>query len=196
MGKSGQKITLDLSGSSAVLVGDDTTWSPKGLLSVLDALEAIQFCGTLLQLGHELAVGAYIGWWKQLFRAKSARIEQLKMYWVDAGWRTMDLLGFTVLNQSPHDVGRNLLEHLLGGGRGLCCRGDLLLVGDGCVCSRQSFHKNRRDALAMAFCASSTLNSLASCLKPFSRGSMRSRSASSKPDANAATMPTDVALLA
>eukprot|EP00438_Fugacium_kawagutii_P022680 Skav224904 [mRNA] locus=scaffold1112:436912:441234:- [translate_table: standard] len=80
------KVTLDLN-TQAILVNDDMSWSPKGLLSLMDALEATQHCWTLVQLGHELEVANYISWWKQLFRSRSSRLDQLKTYWLDAGWR-------------------------------------------------------------------------------------------------------------
>ena len=68
-------------------------WSCKGLLSLMDAVEAIELCWTLCQLGHELDVKEYIGWWKQLFRARPGKIEQLKAHWTDAGWRLALAMG-------------------------------------------------------------------------------------------------------
>ena len=72
---------------NTIVIEEEQQWSPKGLLSLMDALQAIELCWTLCQLGHELDIKAYINWWKQLFRSRPGKIEQLKTYWLDGGWR-------------------------------------------------------------------------------------------------------------
>ena len=81
-----QKLTLD-KGMHAVVMEDEPSWSPKGLLSILDAIEAIQFCWILIRLAHELDILSYTRWWSQLFRSKTNKIEALKIYWIEASWR-------------------------------------------------------------------------------------------------------------
>lgn len=81
-----QRLTVDKD-SHTILVEDEQTWSPKRILSVLDSLTAIRQCWTLLRIGHELDVQAYIDWWVHLFRSKQGKMEELKVYWVEAGWR-------------------------------------------------------------------------------------------------------------
>eukprot|EP00913_Durusdinium_trenchii_P007654 g7191.t1 len=72
---------------NTIVVEEEPQWSPKGLLSLMDALEAIELGWTLCQLGHELDIKEYVGWWRQLFRSRPGKIEQIKAYWLDAGWR-------------------------------------------------------------------------------------------------------------
>jgi hypothetical protein len=81
-----QKLTLDKD-MHAVVMEDEPSWSPKGLLSILDAIEAIQFCWILIRLAHELDILSYTRWWSQLFRSKTNKIEALKIYWIEASWR-------------------------------------------------------------------------------------------------------------
>eukprot|EP00438_Fugacium_kawagutii_P009049 Skav202984 [mRNA] locus=scaffold2274:623731:625850:- [translate_table: standard] len=85
--KGKQKITLDADGAPTLATNEDSVWSPKGLLSILDALDAIQWAWVLIQLGHEVSIVEYLQWWRQLFRSKSSRLEQIKAYWLDAGWK-------------------------------------------------------------------------------------------------------------
>ena len=73
--------------SNTIVIEEEQQWSPKGLLSLMDALEAIELCWTLCQLGHELDIKDYINWWRQLFRSRPGKIEQLKTCWLDGGWR-------------------------------------------------------------------------------------------------------------
>eukprot|EP00435_Cladocopium_sp_Y103_P031707 s148_g8.t1 len=81
-----QKLTLDKD-MHAVVMEDEPSWSPKGLLSILDAIEAIQFCWILIRIAHELDIIKYTRWWSQLFRSKTSKIEALKIYWIEASWR-------------------------------------------------------------------------------------------------------------
>ena len=81
-----QKLTLDKD-MHAVFMEDEPSWSPKGLLSILDAIEAIQVCWILIRLAHELDIIKYTKWWSQLFRSKTNKIEALKIYWIEASWR-------------------------------------------------------------------------------------------------------------
>ena len=84
--KSQSRLTVDEE-FNTIVVEEEQQWSPKGLLSLMDALEAIELCWTLCQLGHELDIKDYINWWRQLFRSRPGKIEQLKTYWLDGGWR-------------------------------------------------------------------------------------------------------------
>ena len=82
------KVTLDLtSGHGTVNITDDVHWSPKGVLSLLDALEAIEWALILLRMGAEAEVRAWIAWWRCLVRTKTQRLEQIKAYWLDANWK-------------------------------------------------------------------------------------------------------------
>lgn len=66
---------------------DQQKWSPKGVLSILDALDAVMWCWLLIRIGKEPHILEYIQWWRQLVRGKSAKLEQIKSYWVDCGWK-------------------------------------------------------------------------------------------------------------
>eukprot|EP00435_Cladocopium_sp_Y103_P059759 s29_g21.t1 len=82
------KVTLDLtSGSGIVSISEDSHWTPKGVLSLLDALEAIEWALILLRMGNEADVRAWISWWRCLVRSKTQKLEHLKMYWMQANWK-------------------------------------------------------------------------------------------------------------
>lgn len=81
-----QRLTLDKD-NHTLLLEDEQAWSPKGILSLVDSLTAIKFCWVLVKLGHELDIEAYIQWWINLFRMKHGKMEELKVYWVEASWR-------------------------------------------------------------------------------------------------------------
>lgn len=55
-----------------------TQTTPKGLLSLLNALDSIQQCWTITQMAHELVI-ADLDWWRLLFCSKSQKIDQLKL---------------------------------------------------------------------------------------------------------------------
>ena len=78
---------------------EEPGWTPKGVLSVIDALNAIQWCWILCQIGHEIDVVAYLNFWRQLVRAKAQRIEQVKLFWNEAGWK----MALEMRNGRPFD---------------------------------------------------------------------------------------------
>jgi hypothetical protein len=78
---------------------DQQKWSPKGVLSLLDALDAVMWCWLLIRIGKEPHILEYIQWWRQLVRGKSAKLEQIKSYWVDCGWK----LALELRPQLPRD---------------------------------------------------------------------------------------------
>ena len=84
--KNASRVVLDVS-SQSVHVSEDQQWTPKGVLSLLDAIDAIGWCWVLTQLAHEVHIDTYLTWWRQLVRAKANKIEQLKSFWADASWR-------------------------------------------------------------------------------------------------------------
>ena len=84
--KASGKVILDMQDHSLHL-SEENTWTPKGLLSVLDALDAVAHCWILVQIAHELAVLSYIDWWRAMFRGRTGKLEQLKSYWVEANWK-------------------------------------------------------------------------------------------------------------
>lgn len=82
------KVTLDLtSGCGTVNITDDVHWSPKGVLSLLDALEAIEWALIYLRMGSEAEVRTWISWWRCLVRTQTQRLEQIKAYRLDANWK-------------------------------------------------------------------------------------------------------------
>ena len=59
------------------------------------------------QLGHEFDVEAYISWWIHLFRSKQGKMEELKVYWVEAGWK----LALELRQQHEFaEITRNIME--------------------------------------------------------------------------------------
>ena len=84
--KNASRVVLDMS-SQSVQVSEEQQWTPKGVLSLLDAIDAIGWCWVLTQLAHEVHIDTYLTWWRQLVRAKANKIEQLKSFWADASWR-------------------------------------------------------------------------------------------------------------
>lgn len=85
--KGSPTVTFDLNSQAVKMTSDEQNWSPKGIISLMDALEAVQWCWVLIQLSHELEVVEYVSWWKRTFRSHANRIEQLKLLWLDMGWR-------------------------------------------------------------------------------------------------------------
>ena len=69
------------------MVTEDQHWSPKGVLSLLDALEAIEWALVLVRLSTEAEIKAWISWWRCLVRSKPQRLEQIKAYWIEANWK-------------------------------------------------------------------------------------------------------------
>ena len=80
------KVLLDVQ-TSQVSVPEETSWTPKGVLSMIDAIDAIECCWVLCKLGHELDVQAYLAWWRALVRSKPQRLEQVKCFWVEMSWK-------------------------------------------------------------------------------------------------------------
>ena len=78
---------LVAAGSSSHASSEETQWTPKGVLSLLDALEAIEWAFILLRMGSEAEVRAWISWWRCLVRAKTQKLEQIKQYWTEANWK-------------------------------------------------------------------------------------------------------------
>ena len=82
------QVTLDFtSGVGTVNIPDRPQWSPKGVLSLLDALEAIEWALILVRMSTEAAVRTWISWWRCLVRTKTQRLEQIKAYWLEANWK-------------------------------------------------------------------------------------------------------------
>lgn len=82
------KVTLDLTlGLGTVNISDETCWSSKGVLSLLDALEAIEWAMILVRMGTEAEVRACISWWRCLVRTKTQKLEHIKAYWLEANWK-------------------------------------------------------------------------------------------------------------
>ena len=82
------KVTLDLTlGLGTANISDETRWSPKGVLSLLDALEAIEWAMILVRMGTEAEVRACISWWRCLVRTKTQKLEHIKAYWLEANWK-------------------------------------------------------------------------------------------------------------
>ena len=84
--KTANRVVIDMTCQS-MQVTEDSQWSPKGVLSMIDAFEAVEWAWILTQMAHEVPIAAYISWWKQLVRAKSNRIDQIKQRWMDCSWR-------------------------------------------------------------------------------------------------------------
>lgn len=82
----GHKLTVDKD-MTPVVIEEESTWTPRGILSILDAIEAVAHCWVLIGLAHELDVLKFTNWWVNTFRAKPNKLEQLKGYWLEAGWR-------------------------------------------------------------------------------------------------------------
>lgn len=70
-----------------VIIEEESTWSPKGILALIDAMDAIFHCWTLIGIDHEMDIHRYTQWWVQQFRARPNKLEQLKAYWLEASWR-------------------------------------------------------------------------------------------------------------
>eukprot|EP00438_Fugacium_kawagutii_P014457 Skav223504 [mRNA] locus=scaffold1160:147994:152414:- [translate_table: standard] len=83
---SAHKLTVDKD-MNPIVIEDESGWSPKGVLSLMDAMEAICHCWVLVKMAHELDVVRYTGWWVQQFRSKPQKLEQLKAYWLEASWK-------------------------------------------------------------------------------------------------------------
>ena len=78
---------LVAAGSSSNTSSDEPHWTPKGVLALLDALEAIEWAFILLRMGTEAEVRAWISWWRCLVRTKTQKLEQIKQYWLEANWK-------------------------------------------------------------------------------------------------------------
>lgn len=67
-------------GSSTIHNSGNTQKSPKGVPSLLDALEAIEWALILLRMGAGANIRAWIAWWCALVRTKTQKLEQIKMF--------------------------------------------------------------------------------------------------------------------
>ena len=81
------KVTLDLTSGQGTVLCEEATWSPKGVLSLLDAMEAIEWALILVRMGTEPEVKAWTTWWRCLIRSKTQKLEQIKAYWLEANWK-------------------------------------------------------------------------------------------------------------
>eukprot|EP00435_Cladocopium_sp_Y103_P018819 s4909_g4.t1 len=98
------RLTVDTDNNTLILE-DESHWSPKGILSVLDSLVTVQWTWVLCQLGHEIDIEEYIAWWAQLFRSKNGKLEQLKAYWLEASWRvSLAMRNGTTFQAATKDV--------------------------------------------------------------------------------------------
>ena len=80
------RVVLDMTSNTAQTT-EEAQWTPKGVLSLLDSLDAIQRCLVLTQISHEMHVMNYVAWWRQLVRSKASRIDQLKAFWLECSWK-------------------------------------------------------------------------------------------------------------
>lgn len=101
------RLSIDLEAASFV-VEDEGHWTPKGVISMLDAFDSVLWCWTLVQLGHELHIAEYMDWWKMLVRGKAQRLEQLKQHWTDMSWRACLAMRQGVQGHLPRDHGRSV----------------------------------------------------------------------------------------
>ena len=84
--KSSTRLLLDMT-SNTMQTTEEAQWTPKGVLSLLDSLDAIQWCWVLTQIAHEMHVMNYVARWRQLVRSKASRIDQLKAFWLECSWK-------------------------------------------------------------------------------------------------------------
>ena len=84
--KGSNKVVLDMAANS-VQMAESPSWSPKGVLSMLDALDGVFWCWVLTKMSHEVHIAAYVQWWRQLVRAQANKIDQVKAYWSEASWK-------------------------------------------------------------------------------------------------------------
>ena len=73
--------SLQVVGGAVVAAEEKKPWEPRGVMAVLDGLEAIRLAWVLTRLGAEEDVDAYIAWWDKKARARNVNIEALVQYW-------------------------------------------------------------------------------------------------------------------
>ena len=66
---------------------EDPQWEPRSVLSVLDGLEATKWALILCEWGEEEHIAEYMSWFMAKARSKPAGVEQIRQYWLTAGWR-------------------------------------------------------------------------------------------------------------
>ena len=82
------KLTLDITGGTGTVnLSEDVHWTPKGVLSLLDAIEAIEWALILVHIGCEAEIKTWTNWWRSLIRSKPQKLEQIKAYWLEANWK-------------------------------------------------------------------------------------------------------------
>jgi hypothetical protein len=107
-------LGLDSSGQLTEL--KPSTWDPRGLLSVLDALEAIRWALIWADLGDEGAVGRWIDHFVKLARNRTADIHAVKALWDAASWKVSLQMRtgstFTVATKTLLDTPHYFTEYL------------------------------------------------------------------------------------
>ena len=73
--------SLQVVGGAVVAAEEKKPWEPRGVMAVLDGLEAVRLAWVLTGLGDEEDVDAYIAWWDKKARARNVNIEALVQYW-------------------------------------------------------------------------------------------------------------------
>ncbi|CAE7265796.1 PUB3, partial [Symbiodinium sp. CCMP2456] len=68
-------------GGNLVATDDKKPWEPRGVMSVLDGLEAVRLAWILTTVGDEGDVNDYIAWWDRKVRARTAHVENIVAYW-------------------------------------------------------------------------------------------------------------------
>ncbi|CAE7351372.1 PUB3, partial [Symbiodinium sp. CCMP2456] len=73
--------SLHIVGGSLVAADDKRAWEPRGVMSVLDGLEAVRLAWILTTVGDEGDVNDYIAWWDRKVRARTAHVENIVFFW-------------------------------------------------------------------------------------------------------------------
>ena len=84
--KTSNKVLIDVQ-ANQLSVAEETCWTPKGVLSMLHTIDAIECCWILRKIGHEMDIVAYCAWWRTLVRSKPQRLEQVKCFWAEMSWK-------------------------------------------------------------------------------------------------------------
>lgn len=84
--------TLELGDDNTIVTADETSWSPRSLLAIMDGLDSIRWAMVLVRWGEEKPIHELFDWLHQRARSRPSRTEQFTQFWQAVSWNIAMLL--------------------------------------------------------------------------------------------------------
>ena len=105
LSKQKKSHSLTIEDSQLVYQDEQSSWTPRSLLAVLDGLSSIKWAMTLVEWGGEADVEKFFAWLTQRARSRPQRMEQFNTYFTAISWQLcMDLRSGLSFQESTNKI--------------------------------------------------------------------------------------------